>query len=370
MKFFNLHSENIFSRLSVDFVTETRMNKILFLVFISLFGLACENKTDKELTIQKIITYSVNSSIRALEVVNDSTVWFAGSGGIYGYTENNGDSWNIDSIKTGNIVPHFRSIAVTNKAVFLLSIASPALLYKSNDKGKTWEIVFRDNDSTAFYDALVFWNDKDGIAMGDPTEGCLSVILTRDGGNSWQKIPCSKLPQTYKGEAAFAASNSNIALYGSNLWIVTGGKKARVFHSADKGNNWEVFDTPIIQGGQMTGIYSVDFYDDKTGIIFGGDWNNKEQNTKNKAVTNDGGKTWKLIGGNKSPGYRSCVRYLPATEGKQIIAVGTPGISFSKDGGKNWRNISKESFYTIRFGSSFKSAWLAGNKKIGKIIWE
>ena len=256
------------------------MKKILFLVFISLIGLSCKNETGKELTIKEIIVYPVNSNARALEVVNDTTVWFAGSGGIYGYTENNGNTWNIDSIKTGNITPHFRSIAVTNKAVFLLSIASPALLYKSTDKGKTWEIVFRDNDSSAFYDAMAFWNDKEGIAMGDPIENSLSVIITRDGGNSWQKIPNRKLLKTYKGEAAFAASNSNIALHGNNVWIVTGGKRARVFHSPDRGQSWEVFDTPIIQGGQMTGIYSVDFYDDKTGIIFGGDWNKKEQNTK------------------------------------------------------------------------------------------
>lgn len=346
------------------------MKKILFLVFISLIGLSCKNEIGKELTIKKNIIYPVNSSVRALEVVNDSTVWFAGSGGVYGYTENNGNTWNIDSIKTGNIVPHFRSIAVTNKAVFLLSIASPALLYKSGDKGKNWKIVYRENDSSAFYDAMAFWNDKEGIAMGDPIENSLSIIITRNGGNSWQKIPGSKLPQTYKGEAAFAASNSNIALHGNNVWIVTGGKKARVFHSADKGNSWEVFDTPIIKGGQMTGIYSVDFYDDKNGIIFGGDWNKKKQNTKNKAVTTDGGRTWKLIADGKTPGYRSCVRYVPESEGKQVIAVGTPGISLSMDGGKNWQNISSESFYTIRFGSSYKSAWLAGNKKIGKIIWE
>ncbi|HED08696.1 MAG TPA: oxidoreductase [Ignavibacteria bacterium] len=346
------------------------MKKILFLVFISLIGLSCKNETGKELTIKKIIIYPVNSSVRALEVVNDSTVWFAGSRGVFGFTENNGITWNIDSIKTGNIVPHFRSIAVTNKAVFLLSIASPVLLYKSVDKGKNWKIVYRENDSSAFYDAMAFWNDKEGIAMGDPIENSLSIIITRNGGNSWQKISNSKLPQTYKGEAAFAASNSNIALHGNNVWIVTGGKKARVFHSADKGNSWEVFDTPIIKGGQMTGIYSVDFYDDKTGIIFGGDWNKKEQNTKNKAVTTDGGKTWKLIADGKTPGYRSCVRYVPDNEDKQIIAVGTPGISLSMDGGKNWQNISNEGFYTIRFGSSYKSAWLAGNKKIGKIVWE
>ncbi len=45
------------------------------------------------------------------------------------------------------------------------------------------------------------------------------------------------------------------------------------------------------------------------------------------------------------------------------------GNSLSTNGGKNWQNISSESFYTIRFGSSYKTDWLAENKKIGKIIW-
>jgi len=346
------------------------MIKLFAFLFISFFAFSCNTTVIKKLEIQKIITYPVNSSIRALKVVTDSTVWFAGSGGIFGFTEDDGATWKIDSIKTENIIPNFRSIVVTDKAVFLLSIASPGLLFKSIDKGKNWKIVYRENDSSAFYDAMAFWNDKEGIAMGDPIDDCLSVIKTKDGGITWQKLSCDILPKVEKGEAAFAASNSNIALKGNNAWIVTGGKKARVFHSPDKGKTWEVFNTPIIQGGQMTGIYSVDFYDENNGIIFGGDWNKKELNTKNIAVTTDGGKTWKLISDEKTPGYRSCVRYVPNSDGKQIIAVGIPGISFSNNGGKNWMNISKESFYTIRFGSSYKTVWVAGNNWIGKIVWK
>jgi hypothetical protein len=43
------------------------------------------------------------------------------------------------------------------------------------------------------------------------------------------------LPRTANGEAAFAASNTNIVIKGNNTWIVSGGMKARVFYSADKG---------------------------------------------------------------------------------------------------------------------------------------
>jgi photosystem II stability/assembly factor-like uncharacterized protein len=115
-------------------------------------------------------------------------------------------------------------------------------------------VVYEEDHPSAFYDAIAFWDDQNGIAMGDPTDSCLSIILTSDGGDSWTKIPCDRLPPSANNEAAFAASNSNIALIGDHAWIVSGGGRARVFHSPDRGETWEVFDTPIIQGGKMTGI--------------------------------------------------------------------------------------------------------------------
>jgi len=100
----------------------------------------------------------------------------------------------------------------------------------------------------------------------------------------------------------------------------------------------------------------------------GGDWSKKEQKTQNKAFTIDSGKTWTLVADGKGPGYRSSVRYIPGTNGKELIAVGTPGISYSKDGGKNWEKISEEGFYTIRFTKDGKMAWLAGANKVGKLF--
>lgn len=346
----------------------------LFLLFTPLLsctpkaGTTAGDPLPGRLQVYSLDTFPIPSSIRALEALDDSTVWFAGSGGVYGYTEDGGRSWTIDSLRTDNIRPHFRSIAVAKDAVFLLSIASPALLYRSADKGRNWQVVYREDHPAAFYDAMAFWDGKQGIAMGDPTGGCLSVILTRDGGQGWEKVPCSQLPPAEEGEAAFAASNSNIALYGDHAWIVSGGKRARVFHSPDRGITWEVFDTPIIEGGQMTGIFSVDFYDEQRGIVFGGDWNRKERNSQNKAITNDGGKSWQLVSDGQGPGYRSCVQYMPGTGGQGILACGIPGISYSLDGGKNWGSLSTEAFYTMRFGKNRKTLWLAGDGRIGRLF--
>jgi photosystem II stability/assembly factor-like uncharacterized protein len=200
--------------------------------------------------------------------------------------------------------------------------------------------------------------------MGDPTDACLSIIKTTDGGNSWTKIPCDILPEVEQGEAAFAASNSNISLYENHVWIVSGGKKARVFHSSDRGEKWEVYETPIVQGGQMTGIFTCDFYDENTGIIFGGDWNEQDNNKGNKAITHDGGKTWALIAEGEHPGYRSCVQFIGEDSADNILAVGIPGIAHSDDGGNSWSQITDESFYTFR--KADKVIWLAGSKKVGR----
>jgi len=308
-----------------------------------------------------------NTSIRAIEVVNDSTVWFAGSNGKYGRITNS--VVEMDSIIFNDHPLNFRSIAFNGNNIFVLSIENPAVLFKIepfNKKLDHIKIVYKEDHEKVFYDAMTFFDDQGGIAMGDPTNGCLSVILTSDGGNSWQKVNCKDLPKIMDGEAAFAASNSNIAVFEKHAWLVTGGKKARVFYSKNLGKKWDVFETPMIQGGKMTGIFSVDFYDEKNGIIMGGDWEEKTNTTATKALTKDGGKTWKLIDNNSIPGYISCVKYVPETNGKKLVAVSTEGIFYSNNEGTKWKKLSDEGFYSVNFINK-NSAWLSGHQKIAKM---
>jgi photosystem II stability/assembly factor-like uncharacterized protein len=227
--------------------------------------------------------------------------------------------------------------------------------------------VYTEAHEKVFYDSMKFWNDNEGIAIGDPITDCLSILVTRNGGATWQKIPCENLPKTVEGEAAFAASNTNICISGNNAWIVSGGKKSRVFFSPDKGNSWQVFDTPIVQGEPMTGIFTADFYNDTIGIVAGGNYEVLSQNFQNKAITLDGGKTWTLIAENQGFGYSSCIQFVPKSNGKQIVSVGALGLHYSSDGGYSWKQFSKDdSLYTIRFVNK-KLAFAAGRNKIVKI---
>ncbi len=311
--------------------------------------------------------FSDSLSIRAIAPLDQDRVWFAANNGRVGLIDHGVPK--LATVKFEDSLLSFRSIAKTKNAVFVLSIANPGVLYKIDFDGKeatNMSQVYEEHGEKVFYDAMTFWNDKEGIAMGDPVDGCISVIITRDGGDTWSKLSCDVLPASNSGEAAFAASNTNIAVYKDHVWIATGGKKARVFHSKDKGIHWEVYDTPILQGGAMTGIYSIDFFDEKTGFIFGGDWDKKAFNEGNKAITRDGGKTWKLISNGEEPGFRSCVKFVPGTQGKGLIAVGSPGVSYSNDQGETWTSFSTEGFYAVSFVND-SVAFASGNKRISKL---
>ena len=332
----------------------TYKNLFILLIFSCL-------KLNAQVSITTI--YSSKSNFRAIEVLNDSTVWFANSSGLVGDVNINGkiNYYTIpDTLKN-----HFRAVSSTSKYLYALNIGSPTRLYQFNKKNykNPGRVVYTEKHPKAFYDAMAFFDTKNGIAMGDPTDNCLSILTTKNSGTTWHKIPCSDLPPISKGEAAFAASNSNITIYKRNAWIATGGMKSRVFYTHNKGKSWKVFNTPFPQGKATTGIYSIDFYDAENGIICGGDYTDKQNNSNNKAITKDGGKTWQIVANGQLPGYISCVQYVPNTKGKEVMAVSTEGVYHSKNYGHKWEQISIEGYYTIRFIDK-KTAFLGGRDKI------
>ncbi len=325
-------------------------------------------KNFKHVEIETIIEDSL-LNVRALEVIDDHFFAFLTSRGNMGVVEIGKPQYKVNypfKVKSDSIVPNFRALAGNSKRGYGLSIGSPALLFKL-DIGKD-RVVYREAHPKAFYDAMDFWNDDEGIAIGDPTDGCMSIIITRDGGDTWTKLSCDDLPKTNEGEAAFAASDTNIAIVGDHTWVATGGKASRVLYSSDRGKTWEVFNTPMVQGKETTGIYSIDFYDALNGFAIGGDYTKPDENAANKMITVDGGKTWNLVAKNKNPGYRSCVQYVPNGEGKALAAIGFKGIDYSNDSGKSWKHLSDEGFYTIRFLND-SIAFAAGGGRVSKLTF-
>jgi len=305
-------------------------------------------------------------SIRAILIDKDK-LWYAGNNSLFGnYNFTTGEKFQ-NQIQSDSLKLEFRSIAQNSKSIFIVNIGNPATIIQINKADLSFKKVYSETNAKVFYDSMNFWNDKEGIAIGDPIEDCLCILITRDGGTTWNKISCDLLPKVDDGEAAFAASNTNIVIKKRKTWVVSGGKKSRVFYSQNRGKTWEVFETPIVQGKAMTGIFTSDFYDDRIGVIAGGNYEVQEQNFQNKAITSNGGKTWNLIAENSAFGYASCIQFVPNSDGKQLVSVGTSGIYYSSDFGKSWKQFSKDkTLYTIRFLDE-NTAFAAGKDKIIKI---
>ncbi len=347
------------------------MKKSLFVVLFATALFSCKKEEKKDYkpsftAVEADTLLNEEISIRAITIDGDKA-WYAGSMGKYGWVSLSGGKNLSGIISRDTLFPEFRAIAQTKTDIFVLNVGTPAMLYKISKDGKTSKEVYSESGEKVFYDSMQFYNDKEGMAMGDPTDGCLSVITTSDGGETWKKIPCANLPKVTEGEAAFAASNTNLIIKGSNTWIVSGGKKSQVFYSADKGKSWEVYDTPIVQGSEMTGMFSADFYDENTGFAVGGNYEKLDGNTDNKMITEDGGKTWQKIADGIGFGYASCVQFVPGSDGNELMTAGPSGIFYSYDRGVTWKKILDEkNYHTLRFVDN-KTLIIAGQKKIVRL---
>ncbi|KIX22768.1 oxidoreductase [Flavobacterium sp. 316] len=352
------------------------MRKKLLLFSLLTIVLSCKEQIlkqgSKQITFTKIISeeiYNDSISIRAI-VLDSNQLWFSGNNGKYGAIDLVTQKKFRGRINKDSLHPEFRSIAKTKDAIFILSVANPALLYKISNDRKVVKLVYQEENEKVFYDSMQFLDTNFGVAMGDPVSNCLNIIITNDGGNTWQKIPCDKLPKVEEGEAAFAASNTNVMLRNNKIIIVSGGKKSRCFVSEDKGNTWQVYNTPIVQGKTMTGIFTADFYDENIGFIAGGDYEKQEDNSNNKAITKDGGKTWQLVGQSQGFGYASCIQFVPNSKGKSLICVGGTGVHYSNDSGNTWKKMLEDKdLYTIRFQND-SIAYAGGKNKIVKLTIE
>ena len=274
----------------------------------------------------------VESSFRGLSVVNQKVVWVSGTGGTVLRTIDGGKNWENISVPNMEKID-FRDVEGFNKnTAIVMGIASPARFYKTTDGGQNWKLVHFDDRAGVFFDGMSFWNKNDGIAFSDPVDDQHLLIRTTDGGDTWHEIPKEGFPHKLNPEFGFAASGTGIPVQGrKTVWLGMGGVKSRVFKSEDGGMNWSVAETPVVHGGQSTGIYSVAFKNKKVGISVGGDYTN--QSIKNTmAYTNDGGATWHLPE-KQTHQYRECVAHY---RGNIFFAVGPSGFDMTTDNGKNW----------------------------------
>ena len=301
----------------------------------------------------------VAGRLRGVSAVSPTVAWASGAAGTVLRTTDGGEHWQLRPV-AGAETLDFRDVdAMSDQVAYALSIGAGASsrIYKTLDGGAHWDLQFANTDPKVFLDAMSFWDADHGIAFSDSVDGRFVILTTGNGGRSWERVPADRLPPALPGEGAFAASGTNVALFGNDqAWIGT--TASRVLQSSDGGRSWTATATPLATG-QATGIFSIAFRDASHGVIVGGDYRKESEAIDNAAVTTDGGATWSLVRGRGLSGFRSVVAWLPRAAGA-VIAVGPSGADWSSDEGRTWMPLAAEGFDTVSVARGGRVAWAAG----------
>jgi photosystem II stability/assembly factor-like uncharacterized protein len=303
-----------------------------------------------------------DASLRGVSVADDRTAWASGSKGTVLRTLDGGATWSLLPVP-GEETTDFRDIeAFGPDEAVIMGIGRPAKIFKTTDGGKNWTRTFADDSPGMFLDGLAFFDEKNGLAVGDPIDGRFYLIGTTDGGATWAPLTPGSRPAALEGEAAFAASGTSLAVMkGGRIWLSTGGSASRVWRSEDRGRYWEPVSSALLEGTSSAGGFSVAFLDARTGITVGGDYKAEAAAAGNAAVSVNGGRTWTPITDRRPGGFREAVAFVPGTRPPLAVAVGPSGSDLSLDLGNTWTPIvTPAGFHALAFAKKGRAGWAVG----------
>lgn len=305
-----------------------------------------------------VLPTNVDANLRGVAAVvhrSGTTLWATGSEGTVLRSTDGGQSWSPVHIQGGEALD-FRGVETFDgKTIYVVSSGEgeQSRIYRSNDSGDRWELDYTDKRKSFFLDALACSDERHCFALSDPVEGKFLLLSTTDG-THWKELPREHMPEALPKEGAFAASNSCLLLYDkAEIYFVTGGGAARVFHSSDLGQTWTASVTPMPSGKATQGIFSIVRAGD-TLVVVGGDYGEPGDGRKTAAYSDDEGETWHLA--EQMPtGYRSSVDTFDAG----FVTVGPNGAETSRDGVR-WTPMDSPALNAITFISG--KGWAVGPK--------
>lgn len=165
------------------------------------------------------------------------------------YTHDRGVTWTpvvIDSLENNYLSGIFASSANTVHVIGWNTLTGGGNVFRSKDGGVNWsrEALGSFSDPASFPDNILFFNSRDGVIFGDPAGGYFEIYTTSNGGDSWSRVPGSRIPAPMPPQEGGLANAMDS--YQSTVWTPTlvfnadGSIYGRLFQSDDKGLHWYV----------------------------------------------------------------------------------------------------------------------------------
>lgn len=294
---------------------------------------------------------TASRGISHISIVDQNIVWAQGYDGAtptnnvqeFTKTTDGGNTWTASTINIGNAALGISMIHALDAntawlAAFPNAGGQTGGIWKTTNGGTTWN---RQNSATynnaaSFTNVVHFWDANVGFCQGDPINGDFELYTTTDGGTTWVAVPGANIPNPLNANEF--GYTRQIEVVGDDVWFST--SLGRLYHSADKGLNWTVSQTPVSDFGGAIDANSTanfSFSSASTGLI-----------VDNNAVvykSTNGGTSWNTVTTNGTV----LTNGLCFVEGTNTVFSTGTGSSYSQDGGVNWTTIDTEQHLYVEF---------------------
>lgn len=246
---------------------------------------------------------------------------------------------------------HFDAVDAQNAWALMYNLSGlGAKCYRTQDGGNSWE-NYCPYSTESFPNVIHFFNEMEGLTLGDPVDNKFEVYTTNNKGQNWLAVPSSNLPMPYPNEYGLTGA---IGTYQNTVFCGT--SRSRILKSVDKGLSWVALDLSNTIGIDKN-ITRIAMQNDQIAMVV---FQNTNNTLNGIAYTNDGGNTWTITThlGQYTAGLcsRNDIEYVPNSNRFFVTNAFGPckGSAYTDNYGATWTRVDSL--------PHFRTAWYNDKK--------